>query len=470
MPLDAQNRPVVLGIPPQITDLVQTRTWERYFHDALFPMLLFQIDAKPSEWAGNIGDRLAMTRTGLLSVKTTPITVGNDPAVSSYSSEQWDALAAQFGDTIDTNMLTSAVSLANQFIENIQKLGMGGGQSMNHIARNQLYAAYMGGQTLCDTTQAVAAVTFHVQSLAGFLTNINLNAGMAAPQPVSASNGIPVVLHAGAGSAENGVIVGATPDLATNPWGPGNLTLQAVPATKLSSGDAVVALNSSLRTRVGGGYSDDAVSGTDTATLQVFVNLQAVLRQNNVPPHRDGYYHAHISPATEAEIFFDANLQRALTALPDSFYYRNIALGVLAGMVFIRNAEVPNPNTVQAQENFPWETTTTSGVVLQRDIITGAGVIYEKWINEMKLFATEAGTTGRVANFNISNNGVAVAIDRLRLILRAPLDRFQQIVSASWSWTGDFPIPSDLTTGGGVTVNGQTASSRYKRAGIVVHA
>jgi hypothetical protein len=52
-------------------------------------------------------------------------------------------------------------------------------------------------------------------------------------------------------------------------------------------------------------------------------------------------------------------------------------------------------------------------------------------------------------------NGVEVA-----MIIRPPQDRYQQIISATWSWVGDFAVPSDITTGD---------ASRFKRAVVVEH-
>jgi len=47
-------------------------------------------------------------------------------------------------------------------------------------------------------------------------------------------------------------------------------------------------------------------------------------------------------------------------------------------------------------------------------------------------------------------------------VLRAPLDRLQQIVSAAWSISTSFPIPSDIT--------GPSGPQRFKRAVVLEHA
>ena len=56
---------------------------------------------------------------------------------------------------------------------------------------------------------------------------------------------------------------------------------------------------------------------------------------------------------------------------------------------------------------------------------------------------------GKIGEFNISNNGLQIMTERIRLVLRAPQDKLQQTVSASWSITTSFPIPSDVTAPSG---------------------
>ena len=106
------------------------------------------------------------------------------------------------------------------------------------------------------------------------------------------------------------------------------------------------------------------------------------------------------------------------------------------------------------------EVRNAAGLALQRTVITGGGAIYEKYIDEGK-YISEAGVTGKIGQFSIINGGAAVMTRRIRFILRAPLDRLQQVVSQTWSWSGDFPIPSDALSGN---------AARFKRSLIIEHA
>ena len=58
--------------------------------------------------------------------------------------------------------------------------------------------------------------------------------------------------------------------------------------------------------------------------------------------------------------------------------------------------------------------------------------------------------------------GKMTTAERIRLIIRAPLDRLQDMVAASWSITTCFPIPSDITATSG--------PQRFKRAIVIESA
>jgi hypothetical protein len=82
------------------------------------------MEANAELWAQNLGGSQTFTRRGLIKPNTRPIVAGQDPTPKTVSTEQWDATAAQWTDTIDTHMPTSYVSLASQYLSNMQALGM----------------------------------------------------------------------------------------------------------------------------------------------------------------------------------------------------------------------------------------------------------------------------------------------------------------------------------------------------------
>jgi hypothetical protein len=206
--------------------------------------------------------------------------------------------------------------------------------------------------------------------------------------------------------------------------------------------------------RSGGGNSVDAITSADTLALQDIMNAVAQLRLNNVQPHDDGFYHCHLSPQVMAQLFTDPVIQRLYTALPEHGSYKTGVLANIADVRFYVNNESPNPlNTgaatstgtlAQYNSDIGSETINNSGVQIQFTLITGKAALYEKWLNEDQ-YISEAGVTGKIGEFSVVNNGIAVSTERIRLVIRSPIDRLQDVVSAAWSITTCFPVPSDIS-------------------------
>lgn len=455
------------GIPTELVNLIQDRTLERMFHDALFPRLLYRSEAVPETWLANLGERMLFTRTGLIPVSTTPLTPGTDPTPATYGMEQWEAEARQFGNTIDTHMPTSYVTLAPLFLRNTVQLGLNSGQTLNQLVRNRLYRAYLGGATNTIVAAAGATTTLSVASLNGF-TEVVFN---GRPTPVSAAAPLSVTIGTGTPDVRN--VIGAVPNNPADPLGAGVITLDAATTGAVALRTTVQAANRSRIVRVGGASSIDGLTANNILTLQDVINAVTRLRSALVPPMPDGFYHVHVTPEGEAELFADNAFQRLYQSLPDNAVYRDLAIGQLVGCRFYRNTENPTSSNVgtlvdtsggsgsaRASSAIGGEVINQGGVEVRRAIVLGGGAIYEKYLDESK-FITDAGVQGKIGSFNIVNNGVQVMTQRIRFIMRSPQDRLQQVVSQSWSWSGDFAIPSDGLTGDG---------ARYKRAVIIEHA
>ena len=98
--------------------------------------------------------------------------------------------------------------------------------------------------------------------------------------------------------------------------------------------------------------------------------------------------------------------------------------------------------------------------MLHRPIVTGQGAIEEKYLDESK-YISEAGVQGKIGEFAVVNGGMQIMTERIRLILRAPLDRLQQMTSAAWSFSGDWTMPTDQTA--------LSSAASYKRANVCAH-
>ncbi len=460
---------VIVGVPAALQELNQRGLLERAFHDGLYPNLAYRAEASPEEWPANTGNEVFMTRPGLLRPITKPQRPGVDPTPQSVPYEQWIAVLQQYSGTIDTHTPTSVTANADLFLRNIHQLGLQAGQSVNRVARNEMFKAYISGQTNLIQATAAADTTIRVASLNGF-TDVVAPGGNVRPQPVSPAYPLPITIVSGATRITKNVIA-YQPDDLTDPFGPGTLTLDATVGAIVVTRCAVLSRYAPKIVRSGAGDSVDAIGANDTLTLQQCINAVAFLRRANVMPHDDGFYHAHISPLANAQLFADPVFQRLNQSLPEHVTYKVGFVGEIAGIAFWMNTESPEPSNsgdrVQTgasatpayySAEIGGETTNDGGIDIGRVLITGKGVMYERCLDESQ-YVTEAGITGKIGEFDVVNNGINILTERIRLILRAPLDRLQQKVAATWSISTSFPVPSDVTA--------QSGAERYKR-GIVL--
>lgn len=458
-----------LGLPPHLSNIIQERVLERRFQDALFSNLEWRRLGVPEQWAANEGETHAYTRTGLIPVDPKPRQPGQDPTPSSFGAEQWEVTANVYDNTIDTHMPSSRVTLASKLLEDTEKLGLNAAQTLNRVARNKLLSAYLEGETVLIAAALSGATQIRVASLNGFRERL-LN---GRPTPVSAANAIPITFSAG--PAAN-TVVGFAPDNADDPLGLGTLTLGAALSAPAALRAGVRAGSRSLIHRVGGGVTVDALTGVEFLTLDDIRTAIAQLRNRNVPPMPDGFYHVIVTVDGESQLFRDNEFQRLHeSSLGRSPEYRQNQISELIGCRFYRDTESPNAQSVssladtsggggsaQAAPEIGGEIHNQSGVLVRRALVCGGKALIEKWVNE-GAYLTEAGTTGfqRFGNFTVVNNGLQIMAERVRYIMRAPLDRRQENISQTWSFSGDWGRPSDILTGD---------PARYKRAMVIEHA
>lgn len=460
----------VISQDPTIRSLVQDGMLERAFHDALYPALLFRADAEPILYPGNVGDSQVFTGKGLLKPKVKPLAPGQDPTPSTAPFEQWVATMQKWADTIDTYMPNSVVDIANLFLANAATLGLGAGQTMNRVVREQMYNSAMSGHTVADVA-AGPVTSIHVARLNGFTKARRPDLTTGSPvkfDTVSGNNPLQIlVTHLGTDTAVN--VIGFVSDNPGDEIGPGTLTLDA--AVTVSVRDPVNALNATFLDRVGGGKSVDAITHTSLFRLADIRAMVGRFRNMNVRPQASGYYHCHLDPISEGQIFNDSEFNRLLTSLPDSFLYQEFALGRLLGTVFYRNSECPQATTVDGGTTDSYSTddpfggelftlgSATTGVPIHRPLFSGMGAIKEYYLNMSELI-TEGGVTGKVGEPKVTADGIEVNVDRVQLIIRAPLDRLQEKVACSWKFYGAYAVRTDVTTGD---------AAAFKRMGVVEH-
>jgi N4-gp56 family major capsid protein len=423
-------------LPAAVRAIMQNGLIERAFQDALVPQFLYPQVGDLQPVPGSVGDTITKTRTGLITPSTTALGGNADPSASTYSVEQYSLVLDQYAQSIDTNMLQSAAAAASKYLQDVRTLAIAAGQSLNRVARNRIYAAYGGGTTFVPTGGG-SSTTLVVDDANGF-DKVLVN---GVPTAVSAGNPLSITINGVANT-----VVGC--NLATN-----TLTLGTAVAT--TTGWVVVASTSSYFVRAGARTSQYTLTGADVATMSLFRSAVARLRQMGVPTI-DGYYVAHIDAITEGQLFGDTDFKQALQGRVDSPIFENLSIGRFGGIDWVRNVEAPSQT----------KTLGAGSLQVRRPVVLGAGSLIN---GPMEGFGSLLGETGFDSS---SANGAAPAIEmveagdsglEIALITRSPQDRLQQVVSSTYSWVGDFCVPSDGIT----SFSADTAL--FKRGVVVEH-
>lgn len=433
--------------------IVQDNTLVKEFQDALYPRLLFRREASVERWGAQQGDAQIFTRSSLLAPVTSPITPGNDPTPKAPRFEQWRVIAAQYTDRIDTPMPADWAALASVFLRNAKTLGLQSAQSLNRLARSKLFAPYCSGDTLA-TALGSATTSLPVASIAGFTET--MVDGRLVPVSVSAPKAATL---GGVGAVS---IVGASPASSSRPFGPGTLTLAA--SATWAANARVLASDAPAIVRAGAATSVDGLTAASALKFAEIRRAVAIMERNNVPKFDDGTYHCHLDPVMVSQLYADNEFQRSQQeGQGQSGQWKDMALAQAMGVRFYSNQEAPNVynsapegssglystgrGSAVASPEFHAEVRNSAGVGVSRGIIMGKGSLMEAWIDEKAAYMTAAGALGKIGEFSITNNGIMVEAERIRYIIRTPIDVLQQIVTQAWSWSGDFGVPSDLFGG-----------------------
>jgi hypothetical protein len=451
----------IISQAPDVRAIVQDGLLERAFQDGLYPKVLYRLDVMPQAWGENLGDNRTFTGVGLMQPDLQPLVPGSDPDVADFPKEQWSAQLQQYAKSIDVLIPDSVTAIANLFLRNAQQLGLQAGQTLNRGVRDAMFRAGLSGITVCDGAQGPTN-TIRVARLNGLTRARRPDLPAGSPvrfDLVTSANPLPIVVNAPGPTARN--IIAFTPDVAGDEVGPGTVTLDGAIIAVVDRA-LFRANDGSFIVNVGGGPRIDDITSANLLRLADLRSAVARLRQQNVPVHPDGRYHCHIDPTAEAQVFSDPEAQRMLTSLPDYYMYQAQAIGQIQGTAFFTNTESPLPETVVAaptsfvapsanfsqKDPFPGELINPTGVRIHRTMFTAQGGIMEYYKDLFSgSWVTEAGLTGKFAAPQITNNAIEVFTERIQYVLRAPLDRLQQKVSASWRFVGDWPVRTDVTTG-----------------------
>ncbi|MDR3736042.1 MAG: hypothetical protein P4L10_10965 [Acidobacteriaceae bacterium] len=425
----------IQNFPAALQPIIQTGYLERKFEQALRAKLAYRSIADQEEFAVKIGETLTKTRAGLLPAATTALTPSantnfdNGLSPGNWGVEQYTLTLAEYGYTLDLNIVTNKVGIASQFVQNAIALGEQAARTMDTLAANALFNTYLGGNTRLTTT--ATSTTQPVDDVRGFQTVFSSTGQIV---PVSTGNPLTVTVN-GVANTVTGYTVSGT---STAPGGiAGSLTFGT--SVTGTTGFAVVSGIAPSIIRPNNRATTAALVAGDTLPMISGVLQAATNLRNNAVPTIDGLYNCYADPQQIQGLFNDSSFQNMFRGAYESKEYRQGEIFSLAGVRFI-------PNNLAPQQ-------TLSGLSIHRALVCGKGAL------------VEGNFAGQDENMDGNPLAETMTVDKVRMITRAPMDRLQQIVAQSWSWMGAFTTPSDTTAN--PTTLPTATNAAYKRAVIV---
>jgi len=436
----------ISNFPAALQPIIQQGFLEREFQQALHSKLGYRAVADRMEFAVGIGETLTKTRAGLKPSVTTPLSAASNTNLdngltpSGYSVEQFTITLNHYAATTDLNMVTSRVGIASQFLLNAAINGEQAARSLDELARNALFAPYLGGSTRVRTTLASPAPSISVDDVRGFQYGF-VNGVQTA---VSGSNTLTVNVGSNSYTLIGVAVDGSNASSAPNGIS-GVLTFSAnVTVADGTAGNAAVATNASPIQRPNARTTAAALQVGDTLTMGTLLNAVAMLRQNAVP-EIDGVYNCYLDPISARQLFSDNDFRQLFTgATSANQVFREGMVNDFLGLRFI-------PTTEAYVQGHP----TIGGAYIRRPIVCGKGALIE-------------GDFAGMASADVAPaDAIVSVVDGIAMVTREPIDRLQQIIAQSWYWIGGFCAPSDITTNSSTvpTANG----AAYKRAVLVEH-
>ena len=428
------------NFPTALQPIIQSGYLEQKFMQSLRAKLAYRKIADREVFTVRVGETITKTRTGLRPAVTTPLAPStntnfdNGLTSSTTGVEQYTMTLNSYGDTVDLNTVTEKVGISSQFVENAIQLGEQAARSLDMLAANALFNAYLGGNTRVRTTLGSAGTTIAVDDIRGF-RQVFANGVM---QPVSTTYPMAITVN-----GDVYTIIGFAADgsnISTAPGGvSGTLTANAnITTTDGTGGNAVVSSIAPSVVRANGRATTAALIPGDTLPMVQGV-LQAVttLRLNAVPTI-DGMYNCYLDAQQLQGLFLDSAFQQLFRGAYKSEEYAQGDVFELMGLRFI-------PTNLAPQQ-------TLNGLQIRRGLVVGKGALIEGD------FPTENTDT---------NNPLAeeIVVDDVRMITRASMDRLQQIIAQSWNWIGAFCPPTDTTANSSVLPTATNAA--FKRAVVI---
>lgn len=436
----------IQNFPASLQPIIQQGFLEREFQQALQSKLAYRACADRVNIAAGIGETLTKTRAGLKPPVTTPMApstntnLDNGLTPTNWGVEQYTVTMNLYAATTDLNMVTERVGIASQFLQNSYVNGEQAGRSLDELARNALFAAYLGGNTRVITTLTTAGPVIAVDDVRGFQTCF-VN---GVQQPVGSTS--PMVVTIGANTYS---LINVTADVSSVSKAPngasGTLTLSGnVSVSDGTVGNSVIAAVAASIARPAQRTNTAQLLASDTLTMSCLLDSVAKLRMNAVPDI-DGAYNCYLDPVSSRQLFADPDFKQLFQgATSSNQVFKKGVTNDFLGLRFVPTTEA----FVQAHP-------TLAGLMVRRPVICGRGALIE-------------GDFAGLGSTDVApSDSIISMVDGVAMVTREAIDRLQQIIAQSWYWIGGYCAPSDTTTN--PTTVPTATNAVYKRAVIIEH-
>ena len=446
----------IANFPAALQPIIQGGFLTRKFKKGLESKLGYREVADRMEFPNRVGQTVTDTRRGLKVPVEAPTPASQNTGLDngmtpgSFGIEQFSLGIDQYQDTTDLNMVTSGVAIASVFVENAEVNGAQAKQSLDRLARNQLYfgtpsatvldvGGYLGGNTRVVTALSADGLTLHVDDIRGFANIVGALGTVAA---VSNSNRSVVAVNGAAYTLVSVTADGNSANVSTAPKGmSGVLTFLAnVAQADGASGAAVVVSTAPVVVRPNGRKTTAALQAGDFLTMNAILRAVATLRKNNVPTI-NGLYNCYLEDDQLLGLFSDQQFQVLFRGAHDSKEFRQGEVFELLGVRYIPTTEAPQQASLGAGPIF-------------RAIVVGKGALIE-------------GDFANMGHNDLPDGDRALMemVDGIAMVTREPLDRLRQIIAQSWYWIGGFALPTDVTANSLIIPT--ATNSALKRAVVI---
>jgi hypothetical protein len=450
----------IQNMPASLQNAIQQGFLEREFHTGLQSAIGYRAIADREPVSINVGETVTKTRAGLKAPVTSPIVASgntnldNGLSPTAQTIEQYTLGIDMYADTIDLNVVTSQVGIANQFLLNAFTNGTQARQSLDRLARNALFAGYLGGNTRVRVTLGAPAATVNVDDVRGFETVLGTGTSAGKFVAVSGTYTASVLIGSNVytliGTARDGSNVSTTPGgfsgtltfsgnvtvadgTALNIVSHANCPVLVRPNGKWKGGSALAATTAT-----------SALGATDTLTLSAIEDAIAQLRNNTGIQNQ--MFNLYLDNVSMRQLFADQDFKLMYQGQYGS-------QTVQAGKVF----QLMGANFIPTTEALTQVHPTNAALTVRRPIIVAPGALVE---------GDYAGMTQKAVDFGGLNADVQM-VESVAQVTRGPLDRLQQIIAQSWFWIGGFVAPTDATATSQII---PTAGAQYlKRAVVIEH-